>query len=123
MKWRAVIMDLSIDQGGCVETSRPTTLEAPTFIDEDVIHYCVPNMSSAIARTASHALTYAVLPYVRMIAHEGIERALHSRALQKGMMLAKGAIVSPALAAVFGRQSTSLTSIFRVEDSFKVEQT
>ena len=55
MKARSIIMDISIDQGGCVETSRPTTLENPTYIEEDVIHYCVPNMSSGIARTASYA--------------------------------------------------------------------
>ena len=97
MKWRAVIMDLSIDQGGCVETSRPTTLENPTYIEEDVIHYCVPNMSSAIARTASQTLTYAILPYVRPIAREGLAGALRERALQKGVMVAQGAIVSPSV--------------------------
>jgi alanine dehydrogenase len=76
MKPRAIIMDISIDQGGCVETSRPTTHEKPTFIEEGVIHYCVPNMPGVVARTSTHALVSAAFPYIQEIAVKGIETAI-----------------------------------------------
>ncbi|HJW90011.1 MAG TPA: alanine dehydrogenase [Anaerolineales bacterium] len=76
MKPRAIIMDISIDQGGCVETSRPTTHEHPTFIEEGVIHYCVPNIPGVVARTATYALVNAALPFVQKIATRGVEAAL-----------------------------------------------
>jgi alanine dehydrogenase len=76
MKPRAIIMDISIDQGGCVETSRPTTHEHPTFIQDGVIHYCVPNMPGVVARTATYALNNAALPYILNIANKGIESAI-----------------------------------------------
>jgi alanine dehydrogenase len=76
MKPRAIIMDISIDQGGCVETSRPTTHEHPTFIQDGVIHYCVPNIPGVVARTATYALNNAALPYILNIANKGIESAI-----------------------------------------------
>ncbi len=76
MKRRAIIMDTSVDQGGCVETSRPTTIENPTFIEEGVVHYCVPNMSSVIARTATNAFFNAAMPYIIEIANKGVEQAM-----------------------------------------------
>lgn len=76
MKRRALILDASIDQGGCLETSRPTTHDNPTFVEEGVIHYCVPNMSSVIARTATHAFSNASIPFIIEIAEKGIERAI-----------------------------------------------
>lgn len=76
MKPRAIIMDISIDQGGCVETSRPTTHEHPTFIQDGVIHYCVPNMPGVVARTATYALNNAALPYILNIANKGIDAAI-----------------------------------------------
>jgi alanine dehydrogenase len=116
MKSRSVIMDISIDQGGCVETSRPTTIDNPTYIEEDVIHYCVPNMSAVIARTASQALSFAALPFISLIAGEGLERALtKSLALRKGVTLAKGHVASPSVAAAFGITCQSVTSLFKVE--------
>ncbi len=69
-------MDISIDQGGCVETSRPTTHRDPTFVEENIIHYCVPNMTSVVARTATHAFNNAAWPYMREIAERGLEAAL-----------------------------------------------
>jgi alanine dehydrogenase len=69
-------MDISIDQGGCAETSRPTTHEYPTFIKEGVIHYCVPNIPGVVARTASYAFTNAALPYILEIANNGIESVI-----------------------------------------------
>lgn len=69
MKSGSVIIDVSIDQGGCVETSRPTTLSDPVFVQHGVIHYCVPNIASSVARTASHALNNVVLPYIEEVAN------------------------------------------------------
>ena len=71
MRPGSVIIDLSIDQGGCVETSRPTTLSDPVFKKHGVIHYCVPNVPSSVARTASHALNNVVVPFVEDIAENG----------------------------------------------------
>jgi len=76
MKPRAIIMDLSIDEGGCVETSRPTTHEHPTFIEEGVIHYCVPNMSGVVARTSTNAYISAALPYLQELADKGVDEAI-----------------------------------------------
>jgi alanine dehydrogenase len=75
MKPRSVIIDVAIDQGGCVETSRPTTHRDPTYLAEGVIHYAVPNIPSAVVRTASHALNNALLPYILAIADRGMEQA------------------------------------------------
>ena len=76
MKPRSLLMDISIDEGGCVETSRPTTHENPTFIDEGVIHYCVPNIPSIVARTATYAFVNAALPYIFAVADKGIDAAI-----------------------------------------------
>jgi alanine dehydrogenase len=93
MRPRAVIIDFSIDQGGCVETSRPTTHRDPTFIAEGVIHYCVPNVPARVARTASYALTNALLPYLTDIGALGIDTALHTRhALRQGLNVYRGAL-------------------------------
>ena len=76
MKPRSVIMDISIDEGGCVETSRPTTNEKPTFIEEGVIHYCVPNMPSVVARTSTYAFLNAALPFILELVTKGIDQAI-----------------------------------------------
>jgi alanine dehydrogenase len=76
MKAGAVLVDISIDQGGCFETSRPTTHASPTYVVDGVIHYCVTNMPGAVPRTSTFALTNATLPYVRALADLGWERAL-----------------------------------------------
>ena len=73
---RAVIIDVAIDQGGCVETSRPTTHSQPTYIVDDVVHYCVTNMPGAVGRTSTYALTNVTLPYVLQLANKGCERAV-----------------------------------------------
>ncbi len=76
MKPRSIIIDVSIDQGGCVETSRPTTHEHPTFVDEGMVHYCVPNIPGVVARTASHVFLNAALPYILEVANHGIEEVI-----------------------------------------------
>ncbi|MBN8580446.1 MAG: alanine dehydrogenase [Anaerolineae bacterium] len=76
MKPRSVIIDVSIDQGGCVETSRPTTHDNPIFIEENIVHYCVPNIPSVVARTASHVFVNSAIPFIAEIANRGIETAI-----------------------------------------------
>ncbi len=76
MKPLSVIIDTSIDEGGCVETSRPTTHDHPTYIEEGVIHYCVPNMPGVVARTATHAFVNPVIPYILEIANLGVDKAI-----------------------------------------------
>ena len=103
MKPRSVILDVSIDQGGCVETSRPTTHRDPTFVEENVIHYCVPNMTAVVARTATHALGVAAWPFMREIADSGLEPALAKMpGLRRGVATRDGRIVNEALAASMG---------------------
>jgi len=76
MKPRSVILDVSIDQGGCFETSRPTTHDNPVYTEEEVIHYCVPNMAGVVARTATHAFVNAAMPYILEIVDRGIQDAV-----------------------------------------------
>lgn len=76
MKPRSLILDISIDEGGCVETSRPTTHEHPVFVEEGILHYCVPNMPGAVARTATHAFVNAAMDYILEVADKGVETAM-----------------------------------------------
>jgi len=102
MKKRAVILDFSIDQGGCVETSRPTTLRDPIFIEEQVVHFCVPNVPGAVPRTATHAFNIAAWPYIRRIAEVGLEEALNELpGLVRGIATKDGRIVNKTLAAAY----------------------
>jgi len=94
MKPRSVIVDLSIDQGGCFETSRPTTHELPVYVEENVTHYCVPNMPSVVARTATHAFVNAAMPYIFNIAQKGVEAAAaEDPALEKAITTHNGELV------------------------------
>lgn len=77
MKSRALVMDISIDEGGCVETSRPTTHDHPTFVEEGVIHYCVPNIPSVVARTSTYAFVNAATPYIMEMANKGVDAAIY----------------------------------------------
>ena len=76
MKPRSVIMDISIDEGGCVETSRPTTHEHSHYLQDGVIHYCVPNIPSVVARTSSYAFLNAAFPYILSMANRGVNAAI-----------------------------------------------
>ena len=112
MRPRAVIVDVSIDQGGCVATSRPTTHRHPVYVAENVIHYCVPNMAGKVARTAAHALSNVVLPYVIQIAGEGLETALATdRVLAKGVVTHGGQFVNPVVAEAFGADWQELAAL------------
>ncbi len=109
MRKGSVIIDVSIDQGGCVETSRPTSIEHPTYIMHDVVHYCVPNMTASIARTASRALADVALPYIMEMADKGIEAALlDDPGLSEGVFLYKGRMVNPGAGEVFNIPAATL---------------
>lgn len=100
---RAVIIDVAIDQGGCVETSRPTTHSQPTFIVDDVVHYCVTNMPGAVGRTSTYALTNVTLPYVLQLANKGFGQAIVDNAgLAQGVNIHQGKTTNRAVAATFG---------------------
>jgi len=94
MKPRSVFIDVSIDQGGCAETSRPTTHDHATYLEEGVLHYCVPNMPGVVARTATHAFVNAAMPYITEIANFGASQAmLQNPAIEKGVNTHNGQLV------------------------------
>lgn len=100
MKPGAVFVDIAIDQGGCAETSRPTTHENPVYVEEDTLHYCVTNMPGAYARTATQALTNATTPYALKLANLGLEEALRQvHELRHGLNTHNGAVTHRAVAA------------------------
>jgi alanine dehydrogenase len=98
MRERAVIVDVAIDQGGCAETSRPTTHAEPTYVVGDVLHYCVANMPGAVPATSTRALTNATLPFVRQLADGGVEETLATDLrLRAGLNVRAGELLVPAL--------------------------
>lgn len=105
----SVIVDVSIDQGGCVETSRPTTHSEPTFVVHGVIHYCVTNMPGAYPRTSTLALTQATLPYVVTLAARGMEAVIADPGFAAGVNVRAGVIVNRAVAEALGRPLVGLS--------------
>jgi alanine dehydrogenase len=102
MKPGSVIVDVAVDQGGCVETSRPTTHSDPTYIVDGVLHYCVANMPGAVPRTSTHGLSNATLPFVRKLANLGFEAAVQTdHSLASGVNTLKGHITYKAVADAF----------------------
>lgn len=102
MKKGAVIVDVSIDQGGCIETSRPTSLSNPVYVEHDVIHYCVPNIPALVSRTASFGLTNASLEYILNIADNGLSNALLSdQGLGNGVCTYNGYCSNETIAETF----------------------
>jgi alanine dehydrogenase len=107
MKERAVLVDVSIDQGGCFETSRPTTHSDPVFEVEGVTHYCVTNMPGAVPVTSTFALTNATLPYVLALADYGVKDAIaKDPGLRPGVNVANGKVCHPAVAEGVGMDFT-----------------
>jgi len=103
MKKGSLIIDLAIDQGGCVETSRLTTLEHPIFVEEGITHYCVPNITSAVSRTSSKVLSNVVTPYLLQIGELGIDHALKGNSsLARGVYAYKGSLTKRSIAERFG---------------------
>lgn len=109
MKPGSVIVDVAVDQGGCVETSRPTTHSDPIFIVDGVVHYCVANMPGAVPRTSTHGLSNATLPYVLRLANLGFEEAVKTDdALARGVNVHQGKITYQAVAEAFEMPYTPL---------------
>ena len=109
MKTGAVIVDVAIDQGGCVETSHPTTHTEPTFVVDGVVHYCVANMPGAVPHTSTWALTNVTLPYALALADHGWQAACRAdHALALGVNVHAGQIVYRAVADAFGLPAASL---------------
>ena len=112
MKPGSVIVDVAVDQGGCIETTRPTSHSKPTFLVGDVVHYGVTNMPGAVPRTSTYALSNATLPYVVRLANQGAEAAIRAdRGLALGVNTYKGQITYPAVAEAFGLPSTALDQL------------
>ena len=98
MKSGTVMVDVSIDQGGCFETSRPTTHDNPTFIENDIVHYCVTNMPGAVPLTATQALNKVTLSYIENLAKKGVDKALaDDEHLRNGLNIQKGSITHPGV--------------------------
>jgi alanine dehydrogenase len=103
MKNGSVIVDVAIDQGGCVETSRPTTHQQPTYVVDGVVHYCVTNMPGAVGRTSTIALCNATLPYALKIANKGFaQAAAEDLGFAEGINLINGRIANAAVADSLG---------------------
>jgi alanine dehydrogenase len=112
MKKGSVLVDITIDQGGIAETSRPTTHTNPVFVEEGVLHYCVANMPGAYPKTATVALTNATLPYIRKLADQGSTDAIkNDPALALGVNLFNGAVTNPAVAEVLGLEFKALETL------------
>lgn len=102
MRPGTVIVDVAVDQGGCVETTRPTTHEDPIYIIDDVVHYTVANMPGAVPYTSTMALTNVTLPYVSKLANLGWEKACEADAsLQKGLNISNGKVIYKEIAETF----------------------
>jgi alanine dehydrogenase len=112
MRPGTVMVDISIDQGGCFETSHMTTHSAPTYIVDDVVHYCVGNMPGAVPRTSTYALTNVTLPYALEIAGRGLEGAVRADpALAHGVNVLAGRVTNEGVAAAHGLEATPLGSL------------
>ena len=112
MRPGSVIVDIAIDQGGCVETSRMTTHSDPTFVELGVVHYCVGNMPGAVPNTSTYALTNVTLPYALSIASNGLEDAVRSDpALALGVNVHLGEVTNPGVAEAHGMRSTPLAEV------------
>ena len=113
MKRGSVIVDVAIDQGGCVETSKPTTHANPTYIVDDVVHYCVSNMPGGVPRTSTLALNNATLPFLTKLVNDGYEKTLkNDKNFLAGLNVFKGTVTYKAVADAFGHKYTSPEDFF-----------
>jgi alanine dehydrogenase len=116
MKDGAVVCDVSIDQGGCFETSKPTTHSDPVYVVDGVTHYCVANMPGAVPITSTFALTNVTLPYVELIADRGVREAIaENPVLARGVNVIDGKLTYEAVAAAHGLEYSPLDDLFRLE--------
>jgi alanine dehydrogenase len=109
----SVVVDVAVDQGGCIETTHATTHSNPTFLVDGVVHYCVANMPGAVPRTSTYALSNATLPYIYRLADLGAVAAIQAdMALAKGVNTYQGKITYPAVAEAFDLEYTPLEKLF-----------
>ncbi|HUN91278.1 MAG TPA: alanine dehydrogenase [Burkholderiaceae bacterium] len=114
MKPGAVIVDVAIDQGGCFETSRPTTHAEPTYIVDDIVHYCVANMPGAVARTSTFALNNVTLPFTLALAGKGWRQAcIEDPHLRAGVNIHAGKLAHPAVASALGKACVAVDTLLR----------
>ena len=112
MKPGTVVVDVAVDQGGCIETCTPTTHENPTFVIDDIVHYCVANMPGAVPYTSTLALTNATIPYALQLANKGWKNACQqNEELQKGLNIVNGKVVYKGVADAFGLPLTPLQEV------------
>jgi alanine dehydrogenase len=102
MRKGAVIVDVAVDQGGCIETSKPTTHSNPTYEIDGIVHYCVANMPGAVPRTSTFALNNQTTDYVLMLANQGLTALIENSALQWGLNTYNGQVTHPGVAEAFG---------------------
>jgi alanine dehydrogenase len=118
MKSGAVLVDVAIDQGGCFETSHPTTHRDPTFEVDGITHYCVANMPGAVPITSTHALTNATLPYAIALADEGVAGAIRrDPGLRPGVNVANGVVTHPAIAEGVGADCVPVEQALELEQA------
>lgn len=116
MKKGTVLVDVAVDQGGCIETCQPTTHENPIYVIDGIVHYCVANMPGAVPYTSTLALTNATLPYAIQLANKGWQKACaQNEDLKKGLNVVNGKVVYKAVADAFGLEFTSVTEILEEE--------
>jgi alanine dehydrogenase len=113
MRHGSLIIDVSIDQGGCVETSRPTRLSEPVFVKHGITHHCVPNIPASVSRAASHALNNVMLSYVTEVADRGAEAFAEDQTLQRGVYMYDGRCTREELAALLGWELHDINSLVR----------
>ena len=117
MKNGSVIVDVDVDYGGCVETSRPTTLQDPTFVEAGVTHYCVKNVPASVPVTATRALSNALLPFVQEISGRGLADALRAdTGLRRGVVVAEGQTIDPQLARSTGEEHSTVSSVLPLHE-------
>ena len=117
MRPGTVLVDVAVDQGGCIETCRPTTHEDPTYIIDDVVHYCVANMPGAVPYTSTVALTNATLPYALQLANKGWQQACRdNNELKLGMNVVEGKVVYKGVADAFGHPFVAVNDVLAQEE-------
>jgi len=116
MKKGTVLVDVAVDQGGCIETCKPTTHEDPIYEIDGIVHYCVANMPGAVPYTSTLALTNATLPYAIQLANKGWQKACaQNEDLKKGLNVVNGKVVYKAVADAFGLKFTSVEEVLEEE--------
>ena len=114
MKPGAVIVDVAIDQGGCFETSRPTTHSDPTYVVDNIVHYCVANMPGAVPLTSSHPLNNATLPFGLALAEKGLVAIAADQHLRNGLNVHRGRVTNKAVAAALDMELSAPEDAIRV---------